>query len=79
MKLKVVRSGIYRVGERGNSVMKGWVSEGNGLNLNGEIGGVYDGWMWVVKINLGKSVMERCEEERIRGGVGGGSCGVHRS
>jgi len=37
VKLKVVRRGIYRVRERGNSCMRGWVWEENGLNLNGEV------------------------------------------
>ena len=38
--MKVIRRGIYRVRERGYSAMCGWVWEGNGLNLNGEVGGV---------------------------------------
>ena len=36
----------------------------SGLNLNGEVGGVYDGWMWIGEGYLGKSIMKRCEEER---------------
>ena len=40
VKMKVVRRGIYRVRERGWPCMRGWIWEGNGLNLNGEVGGV---------------------------------------
>ena len=50
-----VKMGLYR-GERGvyGSAIEGGFGRGSGLNLNGEVGGVYDGWMWI-----GEGCMEK--------------------
>ena len=47
------------------SAIMGEFGRESGLNLNGEVGGVYDGWMWIDEGFMEKRVgFDRCEEER---------------
>ena len=50
-----VKMGLYRSGERCRvrPCMGGFGRE-SGLNLNGEVGEVYDGWMWI-----GEEIIEK--------------------